>query len=43
MYVNMGHEQMNYSTDTALSSTFDSPNQDKLYMSAFKWLGGAQK
>jgi hypothetical protein len=41
LYVNMGHERMNYSTDTALSSTFDSPTQDQMYMNAFKWLGGA--
>jgi hypothetical protein len=42
LYVNMGHEQMDYSTDTALSSTFDSPTQNQMYMNAFKWLGGAQ-
>lgn len=42
LYVNMGHEQMDYSTDTAQSSTFDSPTQDKLYLNAFRWLGGAQ-
>jgi Trehalose utilisation len=43
LYVNMGHEQMDYGADTALSSTFDSPTQDKLYMNALKWLGGAQQ
>ena len=43
LYVNMGHERMNYATDTPLSSTFDSPAQDQLYMNAFKWLGGAMK
>jgi hypothetical protein len=43
MYVNMGHEQMNYATDTALSSTFDSPTQNQMYMNAFKWLGGAMQ
>jgi hypothetical protein len=42
LYVNMGHEQMDYAADTALSSTFDSPTQNILYMNAFKWLGGAQ-
>jgi hypothetical protein len=41
MYMNMGHEQMNYSTDQATSSTFDSPTQNKIYINAFKWLGGA--
>jgi hypothetical protein len=41
MYVNMGHEQMDYPTDTALSSTFDSPTQNIMYTNAFRWLGGA--
>jgi hypothetical protein len=41
LYVNMGHEQMDYSTDTPLSSTFDSPTQNQMYMNAFKWLGRA--
>jgi hypothetical protein len=43
LYVNMGHEQMNYQTDTALSSTFDSAAQNTMYMNAFKWLGGATR
>jgi hypothetical protein len=43
LYVNMGHEQMNYATDTALSSTFDSATQNQLYVNAFKWLGGAMQ
>jgi hypothetical protein len=43
MYVNMGHEKMDYSTDTALSNTFSSPTQNVMYMNAFKWLGGAQQ
>jgi hypothetical protein len=42
MYVNMGHEQMDYPTDTPLSNSFDSPTQDIMYMNALKWLGGAQ-
>jgi hypothetical protein len=42
MYVNMGHELMNYSTDMALSNAFTSPMQDQMYINAFKWLGGAQ-
>ena len=43
MYVNMGHERMDYSTDTALSNTFTSTTQNVMYMNAFKWLGGAQQ
>ncbi len=43
MYVNMGHELMDYSTDTATSNAFSSPTQDIMYMNAFKWLGGAQQ
>jgi hypothetical protein len=42
LYVNMGHEQMNYGADMATSSTFDSPTQNIMYMNAFRWLGGAQ-
>jgi hypothetical protein len=43
MYVNMGHELMDYSTDTPLSNTFSSDTQNIMYMNAFKWLGGAQQ
>lgn len=43
MYVNMGHELMDYSTDTPQSDTFSSATQNKMYMNAFKWLGGAQE
>jgi hypothetical protein len=43
MYVNMGHELMDYSTDTPQSDTFSSATQNKMYMNAFKWLGGAQQ
>jgi hypothetical protein len=43
IYINAGHEQMDYATDTPLSSTFDSPTQDQMYMNAFKWLGDAQQ
>jgi hypothetical protein len=42
MYINAGHEQMDYSTDTALSNTFTSATQNQMYVNAFKWLGGAQ-
>jgi hypothetical protein len=42
MYINAGHEQMDYSTDTPLSNTFTSPTQNQMYINAFKWLGGAQ-
>jgi hypothetical protein len=43
MYINAGHEQMDYSTDTPLSNTFDDATQDTMYMNALKWLGGAQQ
>jgi hypothetical protein len=43
MYVNMGHELMDYSTDTPQSDTFSSSTQNKMYMNAFKWLGDAQQ
>jgi hypothetical protein len=42
LYVNMGHEAMDYAADTATSSTFDSATQDIMYSNAFRWLGGAQ-
>jgi hypothetical protein len=42
MYINAGHEQMDYSTDTPLSNTFTSPTQNQMYINALKWLGGAQ-
>ena len=41
LYMNMGHEQMNYGADTATSSTFDSATQDEVLMNALRWLGGA--
>jgi hypothetical protein len=43
LYMNMGHEQMNYGADTATSSTFDSATQDEMLMNAFRWLGGAMQ
>jgi hypothetical protein len=43
MYVNMGHDLMDYSTDTEQSNTFTSPTQNIMYLNAFKWLGGAQQ
>lgn len=42
MYVNMGHELMDYTTDTGLSDAFTSRVQNKMYVNAFRWLGGAQ-
>jgi hypothetical protein len=42
LYVNMGHEAMDYAADTATSSTFDSATQNIMYTNAFRWLGGAQ-
>ncbi|MBV8253710.1 MAG: ThuA domain-containing protein [Chitinophaga sp.] len=38
VYINMGHNDMNYQTDTGLSSTFSSPDQNRLILQAFRWL-----
>jgi hypothetical protein len=43
VYMNAGHEQMDYPTDTPLSNTFDSAPQCAMYMNVLKWLGGAQQ
>jgi hypothetical protein len=43
LYVNMGHEAMDYAADTATSAFYDSPTQNIMYMNAFRWLGGAQQ
>lgn len=40
IYANMGHNDMNYSTNTPLSSTFSSETQNKLFIDALLWLGG---
>ncbi len=38
IYINMGHNDMNYQTDTGLSSTFSEPAQNQLIMQACRWL-----
>jgi hypothetical protein len=40
LYANFGHEAMNYSAKTALSSTFADPVQDKFIIDGLLWLGG---
>ncbi|MEU7843667.1 RICIN domain-containing protein [Micromonospora sp. NPDC049114] len=40
LYANFGHNAMNYSTNTGLSSTFDSPQQNKLLIDGLHWLAG---
>jgi type 1 glutamine amidotransferase len=40
LYANFGHDAMNYSTNTALSSTFADPVQDKFIVDGLRWLGG---
>ncbi|MGW2049595.1 ThuA domain-containing protein [Streptomyces sp. NPDC001858] len=39
-YANFGHNYMDYSTDTALSSTFASAQQNQLLIQGLRWLGG---
>lgn len=41
IYANFGHNAMDYSTNTRLSSTFDSPAQNQLVIQGLLWLGGA--
>ncbi|MGW5581730.1 ThuA domain-containing protein [Micromonospora chokoriensis] len=40
LYANFGHNAMNYSTNTGLSSTFDSPQQNQLLIDGLHWLAG---
>ena len=40
LYANFGHNAMNYDTGTPLSSTFDSPDQNRFVLDGLKWLGG---
>jgi len=40
LYANFGHNRMNYDTNTTLSSTFDSPDQNRFVLDGLKWLGG---
>lgn len=41
LYANFGHDRMNYETNTPLSSTFDSADQNRLVLDGLRWLGGA--
>ena len=41
LYANFGHNAMNYSTNTRLSSTFASEVQNRFIVDGLKWLGGA--
>ncbi|MFC0541541.1 ThuA domain-containing protein [Kutzneria chonburiensis] len=41
LYANFGHNAMNYSANTPLSSTFADPVQDKFIIDGLLWLGGA--
>ncbi|MFF1659299.1 ThuA domain-containing protein [Streptomyces sp. NPDC058255] len=41
LYANFGHNAMNYSTNTRLSSTFASATQNQFLLDGLKWLGGA--
>jgi type 1 glutamine amidotransferase len=38
LYANFGHDRMNYETNTPLSSTFDSPDQNRLLLDGLRWL-----
>lgn len=41
LYANFGHNAMDYSTNTGLSSTFDSEVQNRFLIDGLLWLGGA--
>ncbi|MCX5008012.1 RICIN domain-containing protein [Streptomyces sp. NBC_00638] len=41
LYANFGHNAMNYTTNTRLSSTFASETQNRFLLDGLKWLGGA--
>jgi hypothetical protein len=45
LYVNMGHNDMDYEnkTNRQLSSSFASPDQNRLLLNGLLWLGGGQK
>ena len=42
LYANFGHNAMNYSTNTGLSSTFDSAQQNQLLIDGLHWLAGVR-
>lgn len=39
LYANFGHNRMNYETDTPLSSTFESGDQNRFVLDGLRWLG----
>lgn len=41
LYANFGHNAMNYTTNTRLSSTFESATQNRFLLDGLKWLGGS--
>ena len=41
VYANFGHNAMNYNTNTRLSSTFASPDQNRFLINSLLWLGGS--
>ncbi|MFJ3906435.1 ThuA domain-containing protein [Streptomyces sp. NPDC090025] len=41
LYANFGHNAMNYSTNTRLSSTFASATQNRMLIDALRWLADA--
>ena len=41
LYANFGHNAMNYTTNTRLSSTFASATQNRFLLDGLKWLGGS--
>lgn len=41
LYLNMGHNAMNYATNTRTSSTFESEPQNRLLIDGLLWLAGA--
>ncbi|MBV1939308.1 ThuA domain-containing protein [Streptomyces sp. BV286] len=43
LYANVGHNAMDYATDTPLSSTFASASQNRFLLDGLKWLGGTLK
>jgi uncharacterized protein len=45
IYTNMGHNDMDYEgkTNTQLSSTFSSPDENKFIINSLLWLGGVKK
>jgi hypothetical protein len=43
VYINMGHNDMDYGANQPLSSTFSSPMQNQLLLNAIRWLAGTKQ